>query len=131
MNPIYLKKEEYNSELEFKKKFTLTLVKKSESSIDNLYIDLKKFCQMNSISFIVRDYNSSQFEEDCDYITKLPAIHLYMCKKGYLETFYPSDTSSDTYQTNIEKLIQKTEYEEEYKKRKKKSIFSYLRCLLS
>jgi hypothetical protein len=82
---------------------------------------------MNSISFIIRDYNSSQFEEDCDYITKLPAIHLYMCKKGYLETFYPSDT----YQTSIEKLIEKTEYEEEYKKKNKKSIFSYLRCLLS
>jgi hypothetical protein len=122
MNPIYLEKE-----LEFKKNFTLTLVKKANSSFDNLYIELKKFCQMNSISFIVRDYNSSQFEEDCDYITKLPAIHIYMRKKGYLETFYPSDT----YQTNIEKLIEKKEYEEEYKKKNKKSIFSYLRFLLS
>jgi hypothetical protein len=122
MNPIYVEKEKDVNALNF----TLTLVKKPDSSIDNLYIDVKKFCEMKSMSFTVRDFNSTIFEEDCDYIRQLPALHLYMRKKGHIETFYPSDT----YQTNIVKLIEKTEYEEEQKKLKKKSVFSYLIRLL-
>ena len=87
MNPIFLQKEQKQKELEFNSQFNITFVKDKRYFDNSVFMFIKNLCEEKNITFLVRNYDSSEFQEDCDYITQLPAFHIYSQKKGYINTF--------------------------------------------
>lgn len=122
MNPIFLQKEQTQKELEFNSQFNITFVKEYRFYDNNSFMFIKKFCEEKNISFLVRNYDSSIFQEDCDYISQLPAIHIYSQKKGYLNTFY----LSNDIMLLVENEINKVKIEEEKKRLKKEYYLSFI-----
>lgn len=49
---------------------------------------LQEYCELTSIPFNSRLFDSLGYEHDRDCIAKLPAIHIYK-KKQYYDTYYP------------------------------------------
>jgi len=56
---------------------------------DQLELDVVKefyeYCSKNSIEFNVREYNSFKHDKDRNYISELPAFHIYT-GKSYFDT---------------------------------------------
>jgi hypothetical protein len=50
---------------------------------------IRDFAQGLNIIFITREYNSSKYSDDRDFIRRLPAFHIYE-KTRYKNTFYPN-----------------------------------------
>ena len=84
-NPIIQKKNRY-------KNYNISLIVRTFERKDILveeYKSIAELCDKNSISFLIREYNSRVYEEDSEYITRLPAFHIYEgAKKRYVGTFY-------------------------------------------
>lgn len=53
---------------------------------------VKQFCQANRIAFSAREYNSTRYDEDCHYISRMPAFHFYG-KSSELWGTYFTDTN--------------------------------------
>ena len=115
MNPMFVQKEQKKKDLEFNSQFNITFINDYRFSDSSKYMFIKQFCEENKISFILRNYNSVEFQDDCDYISKLPAFHLYFQKKGYINTFHLSDDVI----RQVEHDINNIKIEEEKKKLRK------------
>lgn len=122
MNPMFVQKEQKKKDLEFNSQFTITFIKDYRFSDNNKYIFIKQFCEENKIGFLLRNYNSSEFQDDRDYISKLPAFHLYSQKKGYINTFHLSDDVI----MQVEHDINNLKIEEEKKKLRKDWYSSFI-----
>jgi hypothetical protein len=48
---------------------------------------IQEYCEMRNIPFKTRLFDSTEYEEDGLFITKLPAIHIYY-KKQYYDTYF-------------------------------------------
>jgi CRISPR/Cas system CSM-associated protein Csm4 (group 5 of RAMP superfamily) len=62
-----------------------------ENNVDTNDPILRKiceFCSTRNITVSIREFSSVLYEDDQNYITHLPAIHMYI-DKGYVETIYP------------------------------------------
>lgn len=126
MNPILLLKELKQKELDFNSQFVVTFIVDNSTYDDSSYLSIKEYCKDNSIAFLIRNYDSTNFEEDCINIEKLPAYHMHSHKKGYIKTFYDSDNVVRT----IEKEIAMAKIEKEKKRLRKewyRSLISWIR----
>ena len=72
-------------------KFMIVYVVKDSITMGN-YLAHERFCRETHIEFRIEPFNTS-VEEDCEYILRLPAYHVYYDKE-YIRTFYP-ETSAD------------------------------------
>ena len=59
----------------------------ADAGADNLQA-VKKFALESGLMYETREYNSWKYNHDCDYITSLPAFHLYV-SGFHRATFYP------------------------------------------
>ena len=86
-NPMFKEKK-----IEKSSNMFITLVVKEIDNVkyEDYYLNMKDMCNMKNISLLVREYNSKQYEEDCEQITKLPAFHLYRDEE-WITTFYPNN----------------------------------------
>ena len=78
--------------------FNVTFVSKDGSAMMSSHI--KAFCNNRSIWFAVRQYDAKTYEEDCEYITSLPAIHLYR-DSHHIGTYYLTEDPLKSIQTEI------------------------------
>ena len=51
---------------------------------------IQEYCEMRNILFTIRLFDSTEYEEDRYFITKLPAIQVYY-KKQYYDTYFPDE----------------------------------------
>jgi len=90
----------------------------SDSNDDQIR-NLRDYCHLKNLIFSTRRYNSSKYSDDRNYITKLPAFHVYM-KDAYQNTFYLN--AREINEVNIiirlynEKLERKRKRKEEWNK---------------
>jgi hypothetical protein len=84
-NPIHQKAQQY-------KKYNVTLVCRIFEGKESIkeFRNIQDLCKQNSISFLGREYNSRIYNEDCEYITRLPAFHIYK-NSVYVGTFYEGE----------------------------------------
>ena len=68
----------------------LGLAKSEETVNDSVYDSVSTYCNHNHIEFKVNLFTSG-IREDSEFVTKLPAYHLYY-KEEYETTFYPEDS---------------------------------------
>ena len=63
---------------------------------------VKKFCEENDVQFSCRDYNHIRYEEDCDYISRMPAFHFYFTKpREYDSTWFYDENPIQKIQKRI------------------------------
>jgi len=90
----------------------------SDSNDDQIR-NLRDYCHLKNVIFSTRRYNSNKYSDDRHYITKLPALHVYM-RDAYQNTFYLN--ASEINEVNIiirlynEKLERKRKRKEEWDK---------------
>lgn len=75
---------------------------------------VRDFCTETQIPFYSRSYNPTKFDEDCHFISYLPAFHVYD-KRGYKDTFFPKDRPIQIIQSLI------LEWKEEERKKAEKA----------
>jgi hypothetical protein len=51
---------------------------------------IKEYCLLQSITFLTRNYDPVEYEEDRDEISQLPGYHIY-CNRIYYKTMFPSN----------------------------------------
>lgn len=81
----------------------------SDKIPDNLKI--RDFAHSLNIIFITREYNSRKYSEDRDYVTRLPAFHIYV-NSCYRNTFF---LNTRPYQI-IQEIVQEYEAAQERKR---------------
>lgn len=107
-NPALEQKEKNETERREKEAFrypfiVTCVVRYTEDLNETPHFQLvRTFCAENHISFSAREYDCHRYDEDCNYIEKLPAFHLYS-KNGreYLETYYTDQNPIQKIQTEI------------------------------
>jgi len=57
---------------------------------DPIYRKIIEYCTLMNIKFTIRIFDSIKYDEDREYITRLPAIHIYE-KFEYVTTAFPED----------------------------------------
>ena len=67
---------------------------------DEVFDIVRIFCAEHRIAFSLRPFNSDAFAQDREYITKLPAFHIYY-KDEYEKSFYPGDNPA----TRIQQVL--------------------------
>ena len=67
---------------------------------DEVCDGIRVFCAEHRIAFSLRPFNSDAFAQDREYITKLPAFHIYY-KDEYEKSFYPGDN----FATQIQQVL--------------------------
>ena len=67
---------------------------------DEVFDIVRIFCAEHRIAFSLRPFNSDAFAQDREYITKLPAFHIYY-KDEYEKSFYPGDN----FATQIQQVL--------------------------
>lgn len=55
---------------------------------DSMLLEIRTLCLEKNIEFRIREFDSNKYQEDCDEIERLPALHLYE-RGAYMRTFYP------------------------------------------
>lgn len=66
------------------------------------YHEIKGFCKANQIPFVCRLFNSLEIDDDCHFIERLPAIHIYYSNE-YLKTIHLSENTVFSVQREIQK----------------------------
>jgi outer membrane protein assembly factor BamD (BamD/ComL family) len=84
---------------EFNKQFSVTFVL---NDITHAY-SIQKFCNDRNIGFLIREFNSSLYSEDCENILRLPAIHLYHNER-HIGTYYPIEDPISSIQREIKSI---------------------------
>jgi len=83
VNPMYSKNNE-----DLKPNYSKFLVTYVVKNIDEEDITaFITYCKTNKLKFIYREYSSSVYGEDKEYVEKLPAYHIYF-DNLYVETCY-------------------------------------------
>lgn len=77
---------------------------------------IRDHCIQNHVLFTTRIYDSSKYRCDCDYIERLPALHIFI-KRAHIKTYYPDtrpiqhvDDAIKLYNTQIEKQKAKKQF---------------------
>jgi len=88
-----------------------------DSNVDTNDPVLRKileFCDSRDIAIKLRPFNPTEYDEDKDFITKLPAFNIYK-RKEYQDTIYPDFKPIQFLTLEFEKF-QLEEFERESKK---------------
>ena len=83
-------------------------------------LKIRDFAHSMNINFMTREYNSRKYSEDRDYITRLPAFHIYF-NGGYRNTFF---LNTRPYQI-IQELVQEYQEAQERKRVRRTWITFY------
>ena len=75
---------------------------------------IREYAQSLNIMFITREYDSSKYSEDRDFIRHLPAFHIYE-KKCYRNTFYPNTRPYQIIQDTVNQYLEKLKKRENRK----------------
>ena len=59
----------------------------SEDEKDNIRI-IKKWCDENKITFKARQYNPTEYEEDAEFVARIPAYHIFWNRYHYKTTHW-------------------------------------------
>ena len=66
--------------------------------------EIRDYSHSLNLLFITREYNSTKYSDDRNYIERLPAFHIYV-KNVYKRTFYPNTRPYQIIQQTLEKYI--------------------------
>ena len=72
---------------------------------------IREYAQSLNIIFITREYNSSKYSDDRDFIRYLPAFHIYE-KTYYRNTFYPNTRPYQIIQDTVNQYLEKLKRKE-------------------
>ena len=61
----------------------------SQNPKDTDVVFIRDFCTKNSIYFLARSYDMNKYEDDCLYISRLPAFQLYYDHSWDSTCYYP------------------------------------------
>ena len=103
----------------------VVVVRSTQDLIDTT--DIRELCISEGIAFKVRDYCSRKFHEDCEYVERLPAFHIYLDKK-YEKTLYPHSLSNDSIISYIDSIAEKEKLRS-IKRKNRFGLFNRLLCL--
>jgi hypothetical protein len=67
---------------------------------------IRDYAQSLNIIFITREYNSSKYSDDRDFIRHLPAFHIYE-KTRYKNTFYPNTRPYQIIQDTVNQYLER------------------------
>lgn len=56
----------------------------------DMIITIKKWCQENKVPFKAREYDAVRYDEDCHYVARFPAYHIYWNRHHY-KTYHWDD----------------------------------------
>lgn len=101
-------------------------VVKNYSDIDDRIKEIKTHAINSNALFITRLYNPKKYSEDCNFVERLPAFHVYI-KKAYIKTFYPNTRPLQHIDESIELYLNKIEN----KKKRKNNIYKYIKKIFS
>lgn len=63
---------------------------------------IKSFCRDNKVAFSAREYDAHRYVEDCDYISRMPAFHIYDRSRNlYRGTFFTDNNPIQKIQDEI------------------------------
>jgi hypothetical protein len=90
-------------------------------------LKIREFSHNMNINFMTREYNSMKYSDDRDYITRLPAFHIYV-HGGYRKTFF---INTRPYQI-IQEIVQEYEEAQERKRLRRtwRTFYTELRTYL-
>ena len=72
---------------------------------------IRDYAQSLNVIFITREYNSSKYSDDRDFIRHLPAFHIYE-KTYYRNTFYPNTRHYQIIQDTVNQYLEKLKKKE-------------------
>ena len=73
------------------------VVKSTDARIDPF---VKNFCKNEGIPYMMREFNGRSYYEDCEYIHRLPSVHLFY-KDAYQGTYSEDPVTSIEHQIKI------------------------------
>ena len=83
INPIYNSQAKAMTRVEY-------IIDETYDENDPIYRKIVDYCSLMKINFTIRIFDSIKYSEDCEYITRLPAIHIYE-KTDHVCTAFPED----------------------------------------
>jgi hypothetical protein len=99
----------------YNKRFTVVYVVKDTENFEFLKFEsIRDLCLRESIGLNIRNFNSSKYNEDQEFIERLPAIHIYK-KQNYLATYYMNEDPIGSIRSKI-----KEEFETDLARSKKR-----------
>ena len=66
---------------------------------------VQEYCTHEGIRFSIREFSPREFDEDCENIERLPAIHLYV-DRSYQRTYYPNEDPVASTKAIIDKIAE-------------------------
>jgi hypothetical protein len=86
MNPLNKPKPQPES---FWYPFRVCYVQEPGVHVKPAYFDrIKAFCEDNHVVFMARMYQPRKYDEDSEFVERLPAFHVYLDRNLYHDTFY-------------------------------------------
>ena len=86
MNPINQTKPEPDP---FWYPFRVCYVGEPETNTKPAYFErIRTFCEDNHVVFMARVYQPRKYDEDSEFIERLPAFHIYLDRNLYHDTYY-------------------------------------------
>ena len=119
----------------FRHEFSVNMVVRDTDNITDIraFTLVKNFCTENHVIFSAREYDSDRYNEDRDYIIKLPAYHMYGQRgKDYWATFYPNENPIQKIQDEIVRYRKEQEQKQAKKEawnRRVKGIIAFFELL--
>ena len=101
-NPMFNAKDERKTHLD---RFLVVFVVRNTQNFKEL-ADLRQLCIDEGVAFKIRDYCSRTYSEDCEYVERLPAFHIYLDKK-YEQTLYPHTLHKESILSFIDSVVEK------------------------
>ena len=101
-NPMFNAKEHRKTHLN---RFLVVFVVRNIQNLKET-TDVRELCISEGIAFKIRDYCSRTYHEDCEYVERLPAFHIYLDKK-YEQTLYPHTLYKDSILSFIDSVAEK------------------------
>jgi hypothetical protein len=99
------------------------IVRDLSDTRDELIQEIREHTQNSGAMFMTRIYDSKKFSEDCNFIERLPAFHVYR-NYSYIKTFYPNTRPLQHINESIDAYIQKLETKKRQSARWNKRVLS-------
>jgi hypothetical protein len=100
---------------------------KNVDNNDPILRKIIEFCSLYSLEMDIRPYSPYKYDEDREFVARLPAIQLYK-HKSYQDTFYPDFKPIQLLTLEVEKY-QLEELEKETKKQIWEERIKYLKSM--
>ena len=125
VNPV-IEKQELNKQRsklpEYPVRICCVVDELSEASRFTLLKEIKDYAHKSGAIYMTREYDSIKYSDDCNNISRLPALHIYI-KGSYNRTFYPNTRPLQHIDEAVEICI-KEENKKIERKKKWKNIYT-------